>query len=61
MSIVWEEEPVVFMRDHVRIEHTAFRVVGGQNKVVEAVQDEARRSNRLPNEQPEQNEMKALL
>jgi len=41
MPIVLEEETWVFMRDRVRIEHTVFRVFGGQNKVVEAVQDEA--------------------
>ena len=39
------------MRDRVRIEHTAFSVVGGQNKVVEAVQDEASLTP-LPGEPP---------
>jgi hypothetical protein len=29
------------VRDRVRVERTALGIVGGQNKVVEAVQDEA--------------------
>ena len=39
------------MRDRVRIEKTAFRVIGGHNKVVEAVQDEASPTP-LPGEPP---------
>jgi hypothetical protein len=42
VSVVWKEETVVFVRDRVRVERTALGIVGGQNKVVEAVQDEAR-------------------
>ena len=32
---------MVFARDRVRVERTAFRIVGKQGKVVEAAQDEA--------------------
>jgi hypothetical protein len=32
---------MVFVRDRVRVERTSFGIVGGQNKVVEAAQDEA--------------------
>jgi hypothetical protein len=38
---IWKEETVVFVRDRVRAERTALGIAGGQNKVVEAVQDEA--------------------
>ena len=41
MSVVWKEETVVFVRDRARVERTALGIVGGQNEVVEAVQDEA--------------------
>jgi hypothetical protein len=51
MSIILKEESVVFMRDRVRIEHTAFRVAGGQSNVVEAAQDEASPAS-LPGEPP---------
>ena len=40
------------MRDRVRVERTALGIVGGQNKVVEAVQDEASPTT-LPGESPE--------
>jgi len=40
------------VRDRVRVERTALGIVGGQNKVVEAVQDEAS-STTLPGESPE--------
>ena len=32
---------MVFVRDRVRVERTALEIAGGQNEVVEAVQDEA--------------------
>jgi hypothetical protein len=41
VSVVWKEETAVFVRDRVRVERTALGIAGGQNKVVEAVQDEA--------------------
>ena len=41
MPVVWKEETVVFVRGRVRVERTALGIAGGQNKVVEAVQDEA--------------------
>ena len=40
------------MRDRVRVERTALGIAGGQNKVVEAVQDEASPTT-LPGESPE--------
>ena len=52
MSVVWKEETVVFVRDRVRVERTALGIAGGQNKVVEAVQDEASPTT-LPGESPE--------
>ena len=52
MSGVSKEETLVFVRDRVRVERTALGIVGGQNKVVEAVQDEAS-STTLPGEPPE--------
>ena len=51
MPIVLEVESLVFMCDRVRIVHTAFRVAGGQSKVVEAVKDEASPAP-LPGEPP---------
>ena len=39
------------MRDRVRVERTALGIVGGQNEVVEAVQDEAS-PTLLPGEPP---------
>ena len=48
----WKEETVVFVRDRVRVGRTALGIVGGQNKVVETVQDEASPST-LPGESPE--------
>ena len=41
VSVVWKEETVVFVRGRVRVERAALGIVGGQSKVVEAVQDEA--------------------
>jgi hypothetical protein len=38
---VWKEETLVFVCDRVRVERIALGIVGGQNEVVEAVQDEA--------------------
>ena len=52
VSVVWKEETVVFVRNRVRVERTALGIVGGQNKVVEAVQDEASPTT-LPGESPE--------
>ena len=51
MPAVWKEDTVVFVRDCVRVERTALGIVGGQNKVVEAV-DEASPTT-LPGEPPE--------
>jgi hypothetical protein len=48
---VWKEEAVVFVRDRARVESTALGITGGQNKVVEAVQDEASPTT-LPVEPP---------
>jgi hypothetical protein len=42
VPVVWKEETVVFVRDSVRVECTALGTAGGQNKVAEAVQDEAK-------------------
>ena len=52
VSVVWKEETVVFVRDRVRVERTALGIAGGQNKVVEADQDEASPTT-LPGEPPE--------
>jgi hypothetical protein len=41
VPVVWKEDTVVFVRDRVWVERTALGIAGGQNKVVEAVQDEA--------------------
>jgi hypothetical protein len=41
VSVVWKGEILVFVRDRVRVECTALEIVGGQNKVVEVVPDEA--------------------
>ena len=41
MSVVWKEETVVFVRGRVWVERNALGIAGGQNKVMEAVQDEA--------------------
>ena len=42
---------VAFVRDCVRVERTALKIAGGQNEVVEAVQDEASPTP-LPGEPP---------
>ena len=52
MPVVWKEEAVVFVRDRARVERTALGIAGGQNKVVEAAQDEASPTT-LPGESPE--------
>ena len=39
VPVVWKEETSVFVRDPVRVERTALEIAGGQNEVVEAVQD----------------------
>jgi hypothetical protein len=41
VSVVWKDETGVFVRNRVRVERTALEIAGGQNEVVEAVQDEA--------------------
>jgi len=41
VPVAWKEETVVFVRDRVWVDRTALGIVGGQNGVVEAVQDEA--------------------
>jgi hypothetical protein len=51
VSVVWKEETLVFVRDRFRVERTALEISGGQNKVVEAVQDEASPTT-LPGEPP---------
>ena len=51
MSVVWIEETVVSVRDRVRVERAALGIAGGQNKVVEAAQDEASLTT-LPGEPP---------
>ena len=56
MSVVWKEETAVFVRGRVRVERAALGIVGGQNKVVEAVQDEASPTT-LPGESPEANNL----
>ena len=56
MSVVWKEEIAVFVRDRARVERTALGIAGGQNKVVEAVQDEASPTT-LPSESPEANNL----
>jgi hypothetical protein len=45
------KKTVVFVRDRARVERTALGIVGGQNEVVEAVQDEASPTT-LPGEPP---------
>ena len=52
MPVAWKEQTVVFVRGRVRVERTALGIAGGQNKVVEAVQDEASPTT-LPGESPE--------
>jgi hypothetical protein len=52
VSVVWKEDTVVFVRGRARVERTALGIVGRQNKVAEAVQDEARPTT-LPAEPPE--------
>jgi hypothetical protein len=44
VSVVWKEDTVVFVRDRVRVERTALGIVGGQNKVVEAVRARAEKA-----------------
>ena len=51
MFAVWKEETVVIARDQVRVERTALGIAGGQNEVVEAVQNEASPTP-LPGEPP---------
>jgi hypothetical protein len=51
VSVVWKEDTVVSVRDRVRVERTALGIARGQNKVVEAVQDEASPTT-LPGEPP---------
>jgi hypothetical protein len=51
VSVVWKEETAVFMRDRVRVERTVLGIAGGQNEVVEAIQDEASPTP-LPSEPP---------
>jgi hypothetical protein len=65
VPVVWKEENVVFVRDRVWVERTALGIVGGQNEVVGAVQDEASPTP-LPGEPPKAknlthfNELKSL-
>jgi hypothetical protein len=51
VPVVWKEETVVFVRDRARVERTALGIVGGQNEVVKAVQDETS-PTLLPGEPP---------
>jgi hypothetical protein len=51
VPVVWKEETLVFVRGRARVERTALEIAGGQNEVVEAVQDKASPTT-LPGEPP---------